>query len=169
MTLRLLCKFLFIFKYKTTNTPLISLKVACMKSVKVFTKSCDNQSAQRFKIEDCWIRPNAAKRPVKSKIDTLRYESGEKCGGGIFDIPIVACRERQRTGKQIVWFKINRHLIYSHARTAASCAPKRPERIYSYTGICIRCISSVYTKFYFSHIIYLEMLIITIMILSKCQ
>lgn len=94
------------------------------------------------------LDPNAAKRSVKSKIDTLRYESGEKYGGGIFDIPIVAA-ERQRTGKQIVWLKINRHLIYSHARTPASCAPKRPEWIYTYTEVHAMYIAISILELYF--------------------
>jgi len=65
------------------------------------------------------------KRPTKSKVDTLRRVLGEKRGSGIFDIPVAA--ERRRTGKQIVWLKINSHLIYSHARIPAFRAPKRLE------------------------------------------
>lgn len=111
------------------NALLIFLKVACAKTTfKPVSNRTGNYSklsrsvsllsfsVLRLKVEDRWIRPNAAKRSAKSEIDTLRCESGEKCGCGIFDIPIVAA-EWQRTGKQIVWLKINRHLIYSHARS----------------------------------------------------
>jgi len=94
-------------------------------------RALDQSQNSRWKPrEEPWISgvlriSPCRKRPTKSKVDTLRRVLGEKRDGGILDILVAA--ERRRTGKQIVWLKINSHLIYSHARIPAFRAPKRPE------------------------------------------